>query len=96
MKSLFSIFNEKKNESSAMRGAAAAMTVESANAVLTEIFGADSRAFVEAVYLKNNVLGIKTSGSGAALEIRMREGDIIAKINEKFGGPAVNKIKFLS
>lgn len=72
------------------------MAVESANTVLMEIFGTDSRVFVEAIYLKNGILGIRTSGSGATLEIRMREGDIIAQINQKFGGPTVNKIKFLS
>jgi hypothetical protein len=96
MQSLFSIFNGKKNESPAMRGAAAAMIVEDANAVLVDFFGPDCRTYLEAIYIKNNTLGIKASGSGAALEIKMRESEIIAKINEKFGGPAIIKIVFLS
>ena len=56
-----------------MRGAASAMVVESANAVLAEIFGPDSRAFVEAMYLKNEILGIRVAGSAGSMEIRLRE-----------------------
>lgn len=79
-----------------MRGAAAAMVVEDANAVLVDFFGPDCRTYLEAIYLKNNALGIKVNGSGAALEIKMREREIIAKINEKFGGQAINKIIIVS
>ncbi|MFA5127588.1 MAG: DUF721 domain-containing protein [Patescibacteria group bacterium] len=96
MQSLFSIFSGKKNESPTMRGAAAAMVVEDANTVLVDFFGPDCRTYLEAVYIKNGTLGIHASGSGAALEIKMRESEIIAKINEKFGGQAVNKIIIVS
>ena len=78
-----------------MRGAASAMVVESANAVLAEIFGPDSRAFVEAMYLKNEILGIRVAGSAGSMEIRLREREIIDKISEKFGGQMVKKIKFI-
>ena len=78
-----------------MRGAMAALTVEEADKIMTEIFGAGVLEFARAAYVKNRVLAITLRGSTAGQEIRMNESDILAKINEKFGRGTVEKIKFL-
>ncbi len=95
MKSLLSIFSEKNTSSPMMRGAAAAITVESANKILTDLFGTESAGFVKAVYVKNGVLGVQISSSSAASEIRLNESLILDRIRTEFGVKSINKIRFI-
>lgn len=44
------------------------------------------------VVLKNQILTIKTSSSVLANELRLREGEMVEKINNQIGGGAVKKI----
>jgi thiamine phosphate synthase YjbQ (UPF0047 family) len=95
MKSLFNLLNTKKNESAIMRGAHAALTVEEADKIFEELFGADTAKYIKAVYYRNGVLGVRCQGSSASMEIKMNEDQILAKIKEKFDGININKIKIL-
>lgn len=94
MKSIFSILSQKKTESPVLRGAAAAMTVEEANKILAELFGAEIERYAQAVYIKNGTLTFECKGSAAASEIKLNENKILAKIREKFGQNSVSKIRY--
>lgn len=77
-----------------MRGAMAAMTVEGANRILTELFGAEIERYAQAVFIKNGVLTMECKGSAAASEIKLNEKKILAKIREEFGQNSIDKIRY--
>ena len=79
-----------------MRGAMAALTVEEADRVLEELFGADIKRFAKSAYVRDGVLAVKTAGSSGATEIKLNEAEIIAKITQKFGPGCVKKIRCIS
>lgn len=94
MEQLFNIFKDNNTNSSILKGAKAALTVESANEILIKLFGQNAINFVEAIYLKNRTLGIKVSGTTAANEVKMAEKQIITKINDIYGENSVEFIRF--
>lgn len=96
MKSLGSLIQSKSRESQVLRGARAAQVVEEANAVLQEIFGEIISDQARAVYLKGRVLTVTCLSLTAARDIRLSEGQIINKINDKFGDLQVEKIHYLA
>lgn len=73
-----------------------ALTVDEANNALVDIFGEEIKEYANAVYIKNKILGVKVHGSSAALEIRLNENRILAKIKEKFGDDSILKIKYIN
>ncbi|OGH70347.1 MAG: hypothetical protein A2754_00250 [Candidatus Magasanikbacteria bacterium RIFCSPHIGHO2_01_FULL_47_8] len=96
MKSLASILGNKSLASPLLRGVSAALTIEAANEFLATLFGAAIKDHASAAYIKSGVLSIACLGSTVAQEIKLREKQIIQKINEKMGFTAVKKIKYLS
>lgn len=95
MKSLLNLLKSRKNESTVMRGAHAALTVESANKIIQDIFGSDSAKYIEVIYYKNGILGVRCNGSSANLEVKMHENEILAKIKQEFEGINLQKIKII-
>lgn len=95
MKSLLNILSGKHAESPIMRGAISALTVEDANAVLQEIFGDKAARYLEAIYVKNGVLGVRCRNSSAVAELKFNEAIILAKISEKKHETTLKKIKII-
>lgn len=95
MKSIFNILNQKKSESPVLRGAMAALTVEEADRVLAQIFGAQIQHYAKCLYVKEGTLAIRITGSAGATEIKLNETKIMAKINDKFGPASVRKIRYV-
>lgn len=83
MKSLFSILKDKMEETPVLRSAGASLTVEEANKILLEIFGAAATDFLQARYVKNSILYVWCKSPVVASEIRLNENNILAKIREK-------------
>jgi len=78
-----------------MRGAHAALVVESANKIIQEIFGSDNAKYIEVIYYKNGILGVRCKGSSANLEVKMNEQEILAKIKQEFDELVLRKIKII-
>lgn len=95
MDSINDLIKSKGEESPILRGAKAALTVEEANRIIINLFGPDSKNYVEAVYLQNGVLGVLVRGTAAASEIKLNQDKILAEICNKFGADSVKKIRFL-
>ena len=94
-----SIANILKNQSSAsplVRGVTAAMTVEAANEVLGMMFGVSIKNHAAAMYLKNGALSVACLSSTVAQEIKLREREVLNKVNEMVGVDAAKKIIYLS
>jgi Dna[CI] antecedent, DciA len=95
MKSLLNILSEQNPDSTIMRGAMSAMTVEDANAALQEFFGDKAGRYFEAIYVKNGVLGVRCHNSSAVAELKFNEALILAKISEKKHDASLKKIKII-
>ena len=78
------------------KGVEASLVVDEANKILTEMFGDEFKKFGRALYLKNRILAITCLSSIAAQEIRLNEQGIIAKLKNKFGIQAVERIRYLA
>lgn len=83
MKSLFSILKDKMEGTPVLRSAGASLTVEEANKILLEIFGAAATDFLQARYIKNSILYVWCKSPVVASEIKLNENNILAKIREK-------------
>ncbi|HRY36296.1 MAG TPA: DciA family protein [Candidatus Magasanikbacteria bacterium] len=93
MKSLFSILKEKIQDTPVLRSANASLTVEEANKILGEIFGQEAMSFLQARYIKNDILHIWCQSPTVASEIRLNENEILAKIREKNTSAKIIRIK---
>lgn len=96
MKSISSILNSASSSSPLVRGVTAAMTVETANRVLAEMFGQEIARFVSAAYVKNQVLTVACLSSTAAQEIKLREQHFIEQINNQVGKMVIQRVSYLS
>lgn len=96
MKSLFSILKDKMAETPVLRSAGASLTVEDANKILLDIFGEQSADFLQARYVKNNILYIWCQSPVVASEIKLNENSILAKIREKNTSIKITGIRTIS
>lgn len=70
--------------------------VETSKEVIMEILGTDIGAHVRPLFLKNRTLTVSCSSSSVAQEIRLRQQEIVAKINEKVGKNEVDRVRYLA
>jgi predicted nucleic acid-binding Zn ribbon protein len=70
--------------------------VEMAKTVIDEVLGADIGVHVRPLFLKNRTLTVSCASSTVAQEIRLRQLEIVAKINEKCGKPEVDRVRYLA
>lgn len=96
MRSLGDLLKNHTGQSPIWKKVGAAMVVEEANAIMTKLFGEESKKYARAMYVKSGDLAIACLSSVIAQEIRLNQGKIIGEINKKFGPKTVEKIKYLS
>ena len=66
-----------------------------AEAVFEEMFSVESK-HVKPLFLKNRTLTITCASSVIAQEIRLNQGVIVEKINQKLGKNEVDRIRYLA
>ena len=74
----------------------ASRVVEEAQKVFEEIFGKDGSVHAKPLFLKNRTLTVTCSSGAIAQEIRLRQMDIVAKINDRIGKKEVDRIRYLA
>ncbi len=87
---------EKIQDTPVLRSANASLTVEEANKILGEIFGQEALDFLQARYIKNDILHIWCQSPTVASEIRLNEAEILAKIKEKNTSAKIIRIKTIA
>jgi predicted nucleic acid-binding Zn ribbon protein len=70
--------------------------VELSKGVIDELLGADIGSHVRPLFLKNRTLTVSCGSSSVAQEIRLRQLEIVAKINEKVGKNEVDRVRYLA
>jgi predicted nucleic acid-binding Zn ribbon protein len=74
----------------------AGQIVEIAEEIFKDLFGAEEAIHVKPLFLKNRTLTVTCSSSTVAQEIRLNQGEIVDRINEKMGKKEVDRIRYLS
>jgi len=74
----------------------ASQAVEIAEEVFLEMFGEELSKHARPQFLKNRTLTVSCSSSVMAGEIRLKQGEIVGKINEKMGAKEVDRIRYLA
>jgi predicted nucleic acid-binding Zn ribbon protein len=88
------IIGAKSQQSALWRGVSAALTVETANAVLNELFGAKVGSRATAEQFKNRTLAIACTSSIVTQEIKLHEKRLLETINRRLGRTVVDRIRF--
>ncbi len=69
--------------------------IEYAEKVLAEILGPERACDVRPLFLKNRTLTITCVNSNLAQEIRLKQQEIVEKINEKLKANEIDRIRYL-
>ena len=85
----------KSRSSSLSSQVDAAMVVEKTTAIFAELFGALA-VQAKPLYIKNRTLTITCASAAIAQEIRLRQAEIVDKINTELGKKEVDRIRYLA
>ncbi len=95
MKSMGEILLSKGKKSPFMQGVLAAAAIDMANIFIEDYWGENGKKLAKAMYIKNGNLVIACLSSIMSQEIRMREAELIAKVNAKCGSSMVRNVRYL-
>lgn len=90
------LFSKLSIDSTLKRQVETSEVVELSKEVINELFGADIGSHVRPLFLKNRTLTVSCGSSSVAQEIRLRQLEIVAKINEKVGKNEVDRVRYLA
>lgn len=96
MQSLGNILQSSPSRSPLVKGVQAAMAVEVANNLISEFLGSAGARYARALYIKNKILTIACLSSSMAQEIKLREAEIVRRLNQSQGIRTVEKVRCLS
>ncbi len=96
MLSLGNILQSSPSRSPLVKGVQAAMAVEAANGLLSELWGEAGARYARALYVKNGILTIACLSSSMAQEIKLREAELIKRMNQSQGVKTIEKVRCLS
>lgn len=85
-----------KKKGSLKKQIEATKIVELAEAVFSDIFGKELGGHAKPLFLKNRTLTVTCTSSALAQEIRLRQQEIVQKLNEGMGASEVDRIRYLA
>ncbi|MFH1286694.1 MAG: DUF721 domain-containing protein [Candidatus Magasanikbacteria bacterium] len=74
----------------------ASLAVDAAKEVIESMFDPELAIHAKPLFLKNRTLTVTCSSSAMAQEIRLKQSEIVEKINEKIGKNEVDRIRYLA
>ena len=93
---LGSLLPRRLRQNGLERPVQAAAAVEIANQILNEWFGADtSSTIAQAVSIKQRQICIASLDASMRHELKLREEELIAQINQRTGNPCVDRLAVL-
>ncbi len=90
------IINKKFGKSALAKNVTAALVCDEFNKIILEIWGDKMKNMAQAMYLKDKVLTIACLSSVVTQEIKIKEKELISKLNDKFGSGVVERLRLLS
>ena len=96
MLSLKNILQKNSSHSPLIKGVQAAMIIEATNSLIGEFWGEAGTRYARALYVKNKILTIACLSSSMAQEIKLREAELIKRLNQSVGLQIVEKVRCLS
>jgi predicted nucleic acid-binding Zn ribbon protein len=91
-----SLLSKFSTNSTLKRQVETSEVVDLAKEVITELLGADIASHIRPLFLKNRTLTVSCGSGAVAQEIRLRQLEIVAKINEKIGRTEVDRVRYLA
>ncbi len=70
--------------------------IKIAEVVFEDVFGKELALGAKTLFLKNRTLTVSCSNSTIAQEIRIKQAEIVDKMNEKLGSKEVDRIRYLA
>ena len=96
LQSLGNILQSSPSRSPLVKGVQAAMAVEAANALIGEFWGEAGVKYARALYVKDRILTIACLSSSMAQEIKLREAELVKRMNQSQGIKTIEKVRCLS
>lgn len=88
--------DQMSKRSATRRQLEAGEVLEKANEALKELLGGELAPHAKPLYMKNRTLTITCASSAVAQEIRLRQTEIVDKINAKMGRLEIDRIRYLA
>lgn len=86
----------RRPESTRKGGAETPGILEYTMEVLGEVFGRERAGEARPMFLKNRTLTIACATTDIAQDIRLKQAEILEKINEKLGKKEIDSIRYLA
>ena len=96
LQSLGNILQSSPSRSPLVKGVQAAMVVEAANNLIRDFWGEAGERYARALYVKSKILTIACLSSSMAQEIKLREREIVEKLNRSQGAKMIEKVRCLA
>ena len=90
------ILDRKYGQSQMGKKVTASLVCETFDKMILDIWGKKMENMGQAMYLKNKVLTVAVLSPVVAGELKMRESELVDKLNSKFGQGAVDRLRFLT
>ncbi|OGL88391.1 hypothetical protein A3H75_01780 [Candidatus Uhrbacteria bacterium RIFCSPLOWO2_02_FULL_51_9] len=96
MEKLHHLITQSVRRSGVQPSVEAAKIVDEATAILGSLFGVDLASHMKPLYVKNRTLTVSCTSSTVAQELKLRETEILEKLNLKLAGRLVDRIRYFS
>ncbi len=96
MEKLHHLITQSVRRSGVEPSVEAAKIVGEATTTLASLFGADLASHMKPLYIKNRTLTVSCTSSTVAQELKLRETEILDKLNLKLAGRLVDRIRYFS
>ncbi len=93
---LSQVLNKRFKDSSLGKNVQATLVCEEFNKIIKNICGENITNKAQALYVKNKMLTVACLSSTVASEIKMRQDQIISKLEDKFGKGVVEDIRIVT
>lgn len=90
-----SLSSKLSTDSTLKRQIESADVVEQSNEVFSKIFGKEVASHIRPLFVKNRTLTVSCTTSAIAQEIRIKQQDIVMRINEKVGRNELDRVRYL-
>jgi len=77
------------------QGIEASSIVETAQKALGEIFPPEVANLMRALFIKNRTLTVSCNGSAVAQELRLKQNEVVEKINSTLGRNEIDRVRYL-